>query len=306
MEFKNVEHVNPNELIFNDEKFNILGTPKNYDELYNSIGQEGILTPLLINESNVVISGNIRLMIALELNLELVPVNYVNIHESDMVKILSTDIYREKSLSEQLTIYFMLKEKSRISKGVRTDIDEDLKKEKQKFQELVPLTEHGVKCTHEMKKEYSESQIVEATKECEKECKNVKFTDVSRKLRSKFHKNSDEINPKMESSIEYEHVIKNERLKEFVKEVNENGGSIFVTNVVSSKDWKLINIMKNVGLILLTFKQITNNNYTYHFIFMKSSNPPLKHLDLFRNMTVVKSPTDISNISIEVNHRLAS
>ncbi len=72
MEFKNVKHVNPNELILNDEKFNILGIPKNYDELYNSIGQKGILTPLLINESNVVISGNIRLMIALELNLEVI------------------------------------------------------------------------------------------------------------------------------------------------------------------------------------------------------------------------------------------
>jgi hypothetical protein len=306
MEFKNVEHVNPNELILNDEKFNILGTPKNYDELYNSIGQEGILTPLLINQSNIVISGNIRLIIALDLCLKSVPVIYVNIHESDMVTILNTDINREKSLSEKLTIYFMLKEKSRIYKGVRTDIDEDLKKEKQIFQELNPLTEHGVKCTHEILKEFSESQIVEATKECENDYKNVKFTDVSRKLRGKLHKNSEEINPKMESSIEYEQVIKNERLKEFVKEVNENGGSIFVTNVVSSKDWKLINKMKNVGLILLTFKQITNNNYTYHFIFYKSSNPPLKHLDLFRNMTVVKSPTDISNICIDFNFRLAS
>ena len=110
----------------------------------------------------------------------------------------------------------------------------------------------------------------------------------------------------MESSIDYEHVFKHEGLKEFVNQVNENGGSIFVTNVGSSKDWKLIQNMKKVGLILYTLKQITNNCYTYHFIFMKSSNPPVKHLDLHRNMTIVKSPSEISIISIDLNHRLAS
>ena len=55
----------------------------------------------------------------------------------------------------------------------------------------------------------------------------------------------------MESSIDYEHVFKHEGLKEFVNQVNENGGSIFVTNVGSSKDWKLINSMKKVGLIAI-------------------------------------------------------
>jgi hypothetical protein len=223
-----------------------------------------------------------------------------------MVTILNTDINREKLLSEKLTIYFILKEKSRISQGVRPDIDEDLKKEKQKLLELNQLTEHGVKCTHEILKEFSPSQVLEAAKECEKERENVKFPDILRKLRSKIHENIDGVNSKMESSIDYEQVFKNEGLKEFVNQVNENGGSIFVTNVGSSKDWKLIQNMKKVGLILYTLKQITNNCYTYHFIFMKSSNPPVKHLDLYRNMTVVKSPSEISIISIDLNHRLAS
>jgi hypothetical protein len=306
MEFKNVEHVNPNELILNDEKFNILGTPKNYDELYNSIRQENILTPLLINESNIVISGNLRLIIALDLCLETVPVIYVNIHESDMVTILNTDINREKLLSEKLKIYFRLRIKYPIKKGVRTDINEKQKKDKKEFDELNPLTEHTEKGIKSMLKHSTPDQIINTAQKCEQECKNVKLPMVTEKLTSKLNQNDIGVNSKMESSIDYEQVFKNEGLKEFVNQVNENGGSIFVTNVVSSKDWKLINIMKNVGLILLTFKQITNNNYTYHFIFMKSSNPPLKHLDLFRNMTVVKSPTDISNISIEVNHRLAS
>lgn len=305
MEFKNVKHVNPNELILNDEKFNILGIPKNYDELYNSIRQENILTPLLINESNIVISGNLRLMIALDLCLETVPVIYVNIHQSDMVTILNTDFNREKSLSEKLTIYFILKEKSRISQGVRPDIDEDLKKEKQKLLELNPLTEHGVKCTHEILKEFSPSQVLEAAKECEKERENVKFPDIYRKLRSKIHENIDGINSKMESSIDYEQVFKHEGLKEFVNQVNENGGSIFVTNVGSSKDWKLIHNMKKAGLILYTFQQITNNCYTYHFVFMKSSNPPVKHLDLSINMRVVKYLTDIANGGIDMNCRIA-
>jgi len=306
MEFKNVKHVNPNELILNAEKFNILGIPKNYDELYNSIRQKDILTPLLINESNIVISGNLRLMIALDLCLETVPVIYVNIHQSDMVTILNTDFNREKSLSEKLKIYFMLRKKYPIKKGVRTDLNKKQYEDKKEIEKLNPLTEHGVKCTHEILKEFSPSQVLEAAKECEKERENVKFPDIHRKLRSKIHENIDGINSKMESSIDYEYVFKHEGLKEFVNQVNENGGSIFVTNVGSSKDWKLIQNMKKVGLILYTFKQITNNCYTYHFIFMKSSNPPVKHLDLSINMRVLKSRTDISNEGIDMNYRIAS
>jgi hypothetical protein len=306
MEFKNVEHVNPNELIINDEKFNILGTPKNYDELYNSIGQEGILTPLLINESNIVISGNIRLMIALDLCLESVPVIYVSIHESDMVTILNTDINREKSLSEKLKIYFMLREKYPIKKGGRTDINEKQNKDKKEFEKLNPLTEHTEKGVKSMLKYSTPGQIIDTAQKCERECKNVKLPMVTKKLTSKLNQNDIGVNSKMESSIDYEHVFKNEGLKEFVNQVNENGGSIFVTNVGSSKDWKLINNMKKVGLILYTFNQITNNSYTYHFVFMKSSNPPVKHLDLSINMRVVKYLTDISNEGIDMNYRIAS
>jgi hypothetical protein len=306
MEFKNVKHVNPNELILNDEKFNILGTPKNYDELYNSIRQENILTPLLINESNIVISGNLRLIIALDLCLETVPVIYVNIHESDMVTILNTDINREKLLSEKLKIYFMLRKKYPIKKGVRTDLNKKQYEDKKEIEKLNPLKEHTEKGVRSMLKFSTPDQIIDSAQECERECENVKLPMVTKKLTSKLNQNDNGVNPKMESSIDYEKVFKNEGLREFVNQVNENGGAIFVTNVGSSKDWKLIQNMKKVGLILYTLKQITNNCYTYHFIFMKSSNPPVKHLDLHRNMTIVKSPSEISIISIDLNHRLAS
>jgi hypothetical protein len=128
---------------------------------------------------------------------------------------------------------------------------------------------------------------------------------VTEKLTSKLNQNDIGVNSKMESSIDYEQVFKNEGLKEFVNQVNENGGSIFVTNVGSSKDWKLIHNMKKVGLILYTYKQIINNCYTYHFVFMKSSNPPVKHLDLSINMRVVKYLTDIANGGIDMNCRIA-
>ena len=50
--------------------------PENFENIKENISQVGIREPLIVDTDNVVISGNMRLRIALELGIESVPVIY--------------------------------------------------------------------------------------------------------------------------------------------------------------------------------------------------------------------------------------
>lgn len=288
--FKNTQLIDPKKLILNDEKFSILGKCKNYDELYESIKNEGILTPLLVNESNIVISGNLRLCIALELNLKMVPVTYTNVEESDIIKMLHTDINREKTMTEKLMIYFILKEKYQIPRGGRTDLNQKLKEKKKIFDEFNPFSVHQTKTINGYLEDYTPEQIKESFQKIEDAVKVIKIPMVTNDLKNKNSNLSDDkeetdntpqpvFNLNNHITIDYGKIFKMENLRTEVSHIQVIGGSVFISNVPKDKDWKLIKEMKRIGLILYTFKCVSIDNYTYHFVFVKSEVPPVKQLE---------------------------
>jgi hypothetical protein len=137
---KNSIYLNPNELIFNEFKTSVLScTPRNYEDIKQCVEIFGILTPLMVTRNHVVISGNVRLKIALELGLKLVPVNYCDIRPDDIQQILSCDVVREKTLYEKFLIHELLLSKLKIRQGQRTDLNVEKKREKQFFEDINPL-----------------------------------------------------------------------------------------------------------------------------------------------------------------------
>ena len=288
--FKNTQLIDPKKLILNDEKFSILGKCKNYDELYESIKNEGILTPLLVNESNIVISGNLRLCIALELNLKMVPVTYTNVEESDIIKMLHTDINREKTMTEKLMIYFILKEKYQIPRGGRTDLNQELKEKKKLFDEFNPFSVHQTKTINGYLEDYTPRQIKDSFQEIEDAGKVIKIPMVTNDLKNKYSNISDDkeetdntpkpvFNLNNHITIHYGKIFKTENLRTELNHIQVIGGSVFISNVPKDKDWKLIKEMKTIGLILYTFKCVSIDNFTYQFVFSKSDKPPVKQLE---------------------------
>ncbi len=71
-----VTWVNPNDLKEGRAASELYSRPENYHSIKENILQVGILTPLHVI-GDVVVSGNLRLRIAKELDFDLVPVLYV-------------------------------------------------------------------------------------------------------------------------------------------------------------------------------------------------------------------------------------
>ena len=124
--------VSPSMLIPNQRKQEIyLDRPNNYDEIKKNIEEQGIITPLLVNKNtHVIIDGNVRLLIALELGLKEVPVIYREIAEKEMdVKSVSANQQRIKSYTEILKEIEFFEQHFKIRKGQRTDLDPEMKKQ---------------------------------------------------------------------------------------------------------------------------------------------------------------------------------
>ena len=68
--------ISPAMLIPNKKKQEVYqDKPQNYEEIKRNIEEHGIIEPLFVNKkTNVIISGNLRLQIAVELGLKEVPV----------------------------------------------------------------------------------------------------------------------------------------------------------------------------------------------------------------------------------------
>jgi ParB-like chromosome segregation protein Spo0J len=102
-EEKEFKLLDPNLLIINEAIESIYGTPSNYDDIRDNIKSFGIIQPIIVNRSTLeVISGNIRLKIAIELGYNLVPVIYCELGVVDLMKLaISSNVYREKSLMDR-------------------------------------------------------------------------------------------------------------------------------------------------------------------------------------------------------------
>jgi DNA modification methylase len=128
-----VINVSTSTLIPNEKKLSIYRTPHNYDEIKSNIEKQGIIEPLLVNKkTKVIISGNLRHQIAIELGIKEVPVIYEEMDDAEMgIKSISTNQQRVKSYSEILREIEFFEEHYKVKKGQRTDLDPEFKKLKE-------------------------------------------------------------------------------------------------------------------------------------------------------------------------------
>jgi len=108
----------------NREKETLYSVDKAYEGLRLSIEQFGIKEPLIVEkESNVVIAGNRRLKVAVELGIQQIPVIFRELGDKDRKLVYIThENQREKTYSQYLEEYKILQKRYPLSQGARTDL----------------------------------------------------------------------------------------------------------------------------------------------------------------------------------------
>jgi DNA modification methylase len=108
--------------------------------LIKSIKKKGIITPLLITSTHIIISGVRRFKVALLLNMELVPVIYNTNDELNVADIVDSNITRIKKYSIIYKEYKVLKKAYGISQGTRTDLVHKGKKSQEKINTILGVS----------------------------------------------------------------------------------------------------------------------------------------------------------------------
>lgn len=135
--------IDPNLLIPNHEIEEIYGTPKNYEDIKINIQSFGIIQPIIVNKSTYeVLSGNLRLKVALELKRKEVPVIYCELDDIELMKLaISSNVHREKTLMNRYKELKFIDSFFNVTQGSRTDLDPQLMEEselKKKLMSLIP------------------------------------------------------------------------------------------------------------------------------------------------------------------------
>jgi hypothetical protein len=132
-----IELISVDKLILNELSLKTYSTPNNYEEILENIREKNIIQPIIVNEDYRVISGTLRVIIARELNFEVVPVWVQKLSEEEMNLIfMSSNFHREKSLADKYRENNLINSLFGLRKGSRTDLNTQLKEEKQKKDEL--------------------------------------------------------------------------------------------------------------------------------------------------------------------------
>ena len=131
--------VDPKELKVNPLVSEFYSIPENYEGIKQSIEYIGIQEPLIVSKDGFIISGSLRHKIALELGFSQVKVIYSE-NSSDHSLTVVHNQQRIKKYSEILKEYELLKEKYSIKQGVRTDLNDELRKEKELLINSIPLS----------------------------------------------------------------------------------------------------------------------------------------------------------------------
>lgn len=118
-----VQFIDPKTLTVSDVHQSIYGNEvsSEYTLLYDSIKKEGIITPLIIDPNNFIVSGTLRWRIAIELELSVVPV-LVSPTPLKEYQIALLNTGRVKPKSVILKEYKLLKPLFQKGKGYRSDI----------------------------------------------------------------------------------------------------------------------------------------------------------------------------------------
>ena len=128
---KKVILVNTNDLVLNQTIVDLYSTPENFEDMKANIKEFGVIQPILVNRSNmVVISGNLRLQIVRELGYEVVPVIFCELTVDELnIIALSTNKQRKKSKLDIFNEMEFIKKYFNIGQGSRTDLNPQLKEE---------------------------------------------------------------------------------------------------------------------------------------------------------------------------------
>ena len=123
--------VNTNDLVLNQTIVDLYSTPENFEDMKANIKEFGVIQPILVNRSNmVVISGNLRLKIARELGHQTVPVIFCDLSDDELnVIALSTNFQRKKSLLDIKHELDFIEKYFNVGQGSRTDLNPQLKEE---------------------------------------------------------------------------------------------------------------------------------------------------------------------------------
>lgn len=123
--------VNTKDLVLNQTIVDLYSTPENYEDIKKNILEFGVIQPILVNRSNlVVVSGNLRLKIARELGYEAVPVIFYELSEDELnIVALSTNKQRKKSKLDILKEIDFVEKYFNVGQGSRTDLNPQLKEE---------------------------------------------------------------------------------------------------------------------------------------------------------------------------------
>jgi site-specific DNA-methyltransferase (adenine-specific) len=122
-----VQFVDPKKLAVSEFHFGIYGTEATteYSLLFDSIKKKGIVTPLIIDPNNCIISGTLRWRIAIELDISVVPVLVCPTPlEAYQIALLNTGRVKPKSVI--LKEYKLLKPLFQKGKGYRSDVLGDI------------------------------------------------------------------------------------------------------------------------------------------------------------------------------------
>jgi site-specific DNA-methyltransferase (adenine-specific) len=123
--------VNTNDLVLNQTIVDIYSTPENYDDMKSNILEFGVIQPILVNQSNmVVVSGNLRLQIVRDLGYEIVPVIFCDLSDDELnIIALSTNKQRKKSKLDILNELDFIEKYFNVGQGTRTDLNPQLREE---------------------------------------------------------------------------------------------------------------------------------------------------------------------------------
>jgi len=147
--------VSTDKLVLNEVGENIYSTPNNYNEMLENISMFGLVQPILVNLNDFkVISGNLRLKIARELGMEVVPVIFVELSSNEMdISFISSNFQREKSILDKYRELQFINKIFNLVKGSRTDLNPQLKEEKvRKDQMKKSLTTYEVNSLNRINK----------------------------------------------------------------------------------------------------------------------------------------------------------
>lgn len=127
---KNIKLIDPRELTLNASIMSLY-TNNDTQELRESMRNHGMLQPILVNEPNLlVISGNLRVQVALELQWDSVPVIFISV-DPNSIPLLSihSNIQRQKTNLDYHSELLFIEKFFPVSQGKRSDLDIQLKEE---------------------------------------------------------------------------------------------------------------------------------------------------------------------------------